>query len=68
MLLLAPLALAAEPPATPVVRQARATVHIVSAARASRDEWKRLPPQKRREVLRRDEHGRVTLLRLIENE
>lgn len=67
MLLLGLLAFAAEP-ATPVVRQARATVHIVSAVRASRDEWKRLPPQRRREVVRRDDDGRAVRLRLIENE
>lgn len=66
MVLLAALAVAAEP--APPERRARATVRIVSAVRASSREWHHLPPERRREILIRDERGRPLRLRLIELE
>jgi hypothetical protein len=55
------------PPVPQARPQARATVRIVRAAEASRDEWERLPPSRRRETIVVD-GGRRLKIRLIEME
>lgn len=46
--------------------KARATVRIVHAATATRDQWKDAPPGRKREVIRKAVDGRVELLRIID--
>ena len=48
--------------------QARVTVRIERPVTASAEQWERLPASRRREILIRDERGRLVFLRLIENE
>ena len=66
------LVLAAAAPAAPIatqaVVQARASVRIERPVAVSRQEWEKLAPSARREVVIRDENGRETLLRLIERQ
>jgi hypothetical protein len=62
--LLAALAATAFPSATP---QARATVRILRAVRASKDEWLKLPAKQRREVVAIGD-GQPVKLRLMEFE
>ena len=48
--------------------EARVTIRIERPAVATRKAWEKLPKSQRREVERRDERGRLTLLRLIEHQ
>ena len=57
--------LAATPP--PKV-QATATVRIERPVKANLEEWEKLPPQSKREVVISDEQGRRVLLRVVENQ
>jgi hypothetical protein len=63
VLLLALLAAASSP-----TIQATATVRIERPVKVSRDEWEKLPPQPKREVVITDEQGRRLLLRVVENQ
>ena len=47
---------------------AQASVRIERPATASAKEWEQTPPAGRREMIVRDEKGRVILLRITENE
>ncbi len=47
---------------------AQATVRIERPATASAKDWKQTPSAGRREMIVRDEKGRVILLRITENE
>jgi len=49
-----------------VTASAKATVRIEHAVRATRKEWDRQPAAHRREVIRKDEHGNVVLLRIVD--
>jgi hypothetical protein len=63
VLLLALLAAASSP-----AIQATATLRIERPVKVSRDEWEKLPPQPKREVVITDEQGRRLLLRVVENQ
>jgi hypothetical protein len=54
--------------ARPLETQARASVTIKRAARASSDNWSKVPHQARREISFHDEQGRLIRVRLIEFE
>lgn len=49
-----------------VTASAKATVRIEQAVRATRKEWDRQPALYRREIIRKDEHGNVVLLRIVD--
>jgi hypothetical protein len=53
--------------AEPSIR-ARAVIRVERAAVASRAEWERLPPARRRELVRKDELGRPIAIRVVEYE
>ena len=53
--------------AEPHVR-ARAMVRIERSAVANRTEWERLPSERRRELVRKDELGRPVVIRVVEYE
>lgn len=65
MLLLAPSPELARPRVTIA---AQATVRIERPSKASARDWELTPPGLRREMIVRDEKGRVILLRIIDNE
>lgn len=48
--------------------QARAVVRVERPAVATQKEWERLPPARRRELVRKDELGRPVAIRVIEYE
>ena len=54
-------------PARPQV-QARATVRILRPASNGTRDWTRLPSERRRELIVKDERGAPVLLRIIDNE
>ena len=56
------------PPPPKAIAQAEAIVRIERPVAVSRQQWEKLPPSARREVVIRDENGRETLLRLIEQQ
>ena len=69
MLLLIALAASASPPPPPVrVQEARATARIERSQRVTQETWTSAAEDQRREIIRRDEKGRLILLRLIENQ
>jgi hypothetical protein len=68
LLLLALAEIAPSSPAVPVRVQATAAIRIERAGVATKTEWERLPPQRRRELIRTDELGRSIAIRLIEHE
>ena len=61
-------AASAAPIAPKAVAQAQASVRIERPVAVSHQEWGKLPPSARREVVIRDENGREVLLRLIEQQ
>ena len=68
MLLLAAIAAASAAPAERPGLEARAAVRIERPMRVTGEAWNSLPEARRREILVRDEQGRLILLRLVENE
>ena len=62
------LAQSAQPAPAPSVAQARVTLRIQRAARASDSEWRKAPPDSRREIGRKDENGRTIVIRVIEHQ
>jgi hypothetical protein len=68
LLLVALAAQAANPPSPPVVTQATASIRIERPAVATGDQWDRLPPNRKRAEIVRDEQGRPVLLQIVENE
>jgi hypothetical protein len=64
VLLLAALAAVSQP--SPA--QAKASVRIIQAVRATSADWEKLPPGRRREVVVRETDGRPVKIRLIEFE
>jgi hypothetical protein len=55
-------------PSRPAEVQATATVRIERAATASPEQWAQVPRATRREVIRRDEHGNLLLMRIVDFE
>lgn len=55
-------------PSRPAEVLARATAHIQRAATASPEQWAQVPRATRREVIRRDEHGNLLLMRIVDFE
>jgi len=45
----------------------QAKVRIVRAAPANAEQWKEVPPERRREVVRKAADGRMELLRIIDH-
>ena len=55
------------PPQPSVSSRAIATVRVLQSSKASREEWERVPADKRREVIR-SEGGRQVLIRIVDHE
>jgi hypothetical protein len=68
LLALLVLAQGAQPAPAPGVVQARVTLRIQRAARASESDWRKAPPARRREIERKDEAGRTIVIRVIEHQ
>ena len=68
LLALLVLAQGAQPAPAPSVTQARVTLRIQRAARASENDWRKAAPASRREIERKDETGRTIVIRVIEHQ
>jgi hypothetical protein len=68
LLALLVLAQGAQPAPAPSMAQAKVTLRIQRAARASENDWREAPPASRRESERKDETGRTIVIRVIEHQ
>ena len=69
LLLVAAIADRADNPPPPAVSvRATATVHIEHAVIASQKQWEQVAPSRRRVIVKRDEQGNLTVLRIVEFE
>ena len=68
MLLLLFLAETVSRPPVQSATPASTSVRIHRSVRASEDQWNMTPPENRRELRRKDENGRMLIMRVIEHQ